>query len=49
MPPRATFSLRVPDSKPVEVQLIELADGRIVARTADELAPPTPPAAAPRA
>lgn len=36
---KQTISFNVPKAKPVEVHLVELADGRIVARTPDELEP----------
>ncbi len=38
MPPLRTFTLKVPDSKPVEVVVIQDESGAIIARTAAELA-----------
>lgn len=35
--PTTTFNL--PNTQPVDVYLVRLPDGRVVARTADELAP----------
>lgn len=42
--PVSTFSFSVPDSEPVEVYLVRLDDGRLVARTLAELEilPPAP-------
>jgi hypothetical protein len=38
MPALNTFTLRPPQSKPIEVVIVTLADGSTVARTAAELA-----------
>jgi len=46
MPPLSTFTLRPPASKPIEVTIVTLEDGRVVARTADELTAAAAPAPA---
>lgn len=38
--PLDTFKFRLPEGKDLEVVLVRLADGRLVARTADELPAP---------
>ena len=41
-----TSSFQLPNSQPVHVNIVRLDDGRIVARTREELKPlPTPPPA----
>lgn len=37
MPKSSTFTLKIPKGERVEVHLVRLADGTLVARTADEL------------
>lgn len=44
MPNAPTTSFQLPEGKQVDVHLVKLPDGRIVARTADELAHAQPPA-----
>jgi hypothetical protein len=48
MPDKPTTSFQLPQSKTVDVFLIQLPNGKTVARTREELEHAPPPVAAPR-